>query len=70
MQLTKHRNTFTLTMSPEDLVFLVNTLGSDPQTTEQQEKVTEVLKELTKFYSFAVSYEQYMQEQEALTKST
>jgi hypothetical protein len=70
MQLTKHRNTFTLTMSSEDLVFLVNTLGSDPQTTEQQEKVTEVLKELTKFYSFAVYYEQYMQEQEALTKST
>ena len=68
MQLTKHRNTFTLTMSPEDLVFLVNTLGSDPQTTEQQEKVTEVLKELTKFYSFAVSYEQYMQEQEAIAE--
>ncbi len=70
MQLTRHRDTFTLTMSSEDLVFLVNTLGSDPQTTEQQEKVTEVLKELTKFYSFAVYYGQYMQEQEALTKST
>jgi hypothetical protein len=68
MQLNKHRDTFTLTMSSEDLVFLVNTLGSDPQTTEQQEKVTEVLKELTKFYSFAVSYEQYMQEQEAIAE--
>jgi len=68
MQLTKHRDTFTLNMSFEDLIFLVNTLGSDPQTTEQQEKVTKVLKELTKFQAFAISYEQYMLEQEAIAE--
>lgn len=68
MQLTKHRDTFTLTMSSEDLVFLVNNLGSDPQTTVDQEKVTEVLKELTKFQQFAISFEQYMLEQEALAE--
>ena len=70
MQLTKHRDTFTLSMSAEELVFLVNVLGSDPQSVEQQEKVTEALKELTKFKAFAISYEQYMQEQEALVEST
>ncbi len=70
MQLTKHRDTFILNMSSEDLIFLVNTLGSDPQTTEQQEKVTKVLKELTKFQAFAISYEQYMLEQEALAERT
>ncbi len=64
MRLTKHRDTFMLTMSAEDLIFLVNTLGSDPVSVEQQEKVTNTLKELTKFQSFAMSYEQYMQEQE------
>ena len=69
MQLTKHRDTFTLTMSSEDLVFLVNNLGSDPQTTVDQEKVTKVLKELTKFQQFAISFEQYMLEQEALAES-
>lgn len=68
MQLTKHRDTFNLSMSAEELVFLVNVLGSDPQSVEQQEKVTEALKELTKFKSFAISYEQYMQEQEALAE--
>ena len=68
MKLTKHRDTFTLTMSSEDLIFLVNNLGSDPQTTVDQEKVTEVLKELTKFQQFAISYEQYMLEQEALAE--
>ena len=68
MQLTKHRDTFTLTMSSEDLVFLVNNLGSDPQTTEDQEKVTKVLKELTKFQQFAISFEQYMLEQEAIAE--
>ena len=46
MQLTKHRDTFTLTMSSEELLFLVNNLGSDPQSTEDQEKVTECLREL------------------------
>ena len=69
MQLTKHRDTFTLTMSSEDLVFLVNNLGSDPQTTVDYVKVTEVLKELTKFQQFAISFEQYMLEQEALAES-
>ena len=44
MKLTKHRNTFNLEMSSEELVFLVNNLGSDPQTTEDQEKETEALK--------------------------
>jgi hypothetical protein len=68
MQLTKHRDTFTLNMSSDELIFLVNTLGSNPQTLEQQEQVTKTLKELTKFYSFAISYEQYMQEQEALAE--
>ena len=68
MKLTKHRDTFTLAMSPEELIFLVNNLGSDPQTTEDQEKVTEVLKELTKFQQFAISYEQYMLEQERLAE--
>ena len=69
MQLTKHRDEFLLTMSSEDLIFLVNNLGSDPQTTFDQEKVTEVLKELTKFQQFAISFEQYMLEQEALAES-
>ena len=68
MQLTKHRDTFTLIMSSEDLIFLVNNLGSDPQTTVDQEKVTEVLKELTKFQQFAISFEQYMLEQERLAE--
>jgi hypothetical protein len=68
MQLTKHRDTFTLSMSSEDLVFLVNNLGSDPVSVEQQEKVTKVLKELTKFKEFAISFEQYMQEQEAIAE--
>ena len=68
MKLTKHRDTFTLTMSSEDLIFLVNNLGSDPQTTVDQEKVTEVLKELTKFQQFAISFEQYMLEQERLAE--
>lgn len=68
MHLTKHRDTFFLEMSSEDLILLVNTLGSDPQTVEQQEKVTETLKELTKFQSFAVSFEQYMQEQQRIAE--
>lgn len=68
MQLTKHRDTFTLNMSSEDLVFLVNTLGSDPQTVEQQEQVTKVLKELTKFREFAISFDQYMEEQIAIAE--
>lgn len=69
MILTKHRDTFTLSMSSEDLVFMVNHLGSDPVSVEAQEQVTKVLKELTKFKEFAISYEQYMQEQEALAES-
>jgi hypothetical protein len=68
MQLTKHRDTFTLSMSSKDLIFLVNNLGSDPATPEDQIKVTETLKELTKFQAFAISYEQYMLEQEALAE--
>ena len=68
MQLTKHRDTFTLTMSSEDLFFLINNLGSDPQTVEEQEKVTETLKELTKFQQFAEAYEQYMLEQERIAE--
>jgi hypothetical protein len=69
MQLTKHRDEFIITCSPEELVFLVNVLGSDPQSVEQQEEVTKALKELTKFKAFAISYEQYMQEQEALAEN-
>ena len=68
MRLTKHRHTFTLIMSSEDLIFLVNNLGSDPQTTVDQEKVTEALKELTKFQQFAISFEQYMLEQERIAE--
>ena len=47
MKLTKHRDMFSLEMSQEELVFLVNNLGSDPQTMEDQEKVVISLKELT-----------------------
>lgn len=68
MQLTKHRDTFTLNMSSEDLVFLVNNLGSDPVSVEQQEKVTQTLKELTKFREFAISYDQYLEEQIAIAE--
>ena len=68
MELTKHRDEFLLTMSSEDLIFLVNNLGSDPQTTADQEKVTEALKELTKFQQFAISFEQYMLEQERIAE--
>jgi len=68
MQLTKHRDVFTLNMSSDDLVFLVNNLGSDPVSVEAQERVTKVLKELTKFKEFAISFEQYMQEQELLAE--
>jgi hypothetical protein len=50
-------------MSSEDLIFLVNNLGSDPVSVEEQEKVTKVLKELTKFKEFAISFDQYMEEQ-------
>ena len=60
MKLTKHRGTFTLEMSPEDLIFLVNNLGSDPQTTEDQEKVVKVLKELTYFQREAYAYDKYL----------
>ncbi len=66
MQLTKHRDKFSLEMSSEELVFLVNVLGSDPVSTEQQEKVTKALKELTKFQVFYQSLEEYIQKQEAL----
>ena len=68
MQLTKHRDVFTLNMSSDDLVFLVNNLGSDPVSVEAQERVTKVLKELTKFKEFAISYDQYMLEQEAIAE--
>jgi hypothetical protein len=44
MQLTKHRDTFTIQMDKEELIFFANNLGSDPQSTEDQEKVTEWLK--------------------------
>jgi len=63
MILTKHRDTFTLNMSSEDLIFLVNNLGSDPSSPEDQIKVVDVLKELTKFKEFAISFDQYMNEQ-------
>ncbi len=68
MRLTKHRDTFMLTMNDQELIFLVNNLGSNPQTVKDQEKVTESLKELTKFQQFAISYEQYMLEQEAIAE--
>lgn len=64
MQLTKHRNEFTLTMSSEELVSLVNLVGSNPQNVYEQEKVVEYLKELTKFKVFYESLEKYLQEQE------
>ena len=64
MQLTKHRDTFTLTMSSEDLIFLVNNLGSDPQSMEDQLKVVDWLKELTYFQQAAYAYEQYLQTME------
>jgi hypothetical protein len=63
MRLTKHRRTFNLEMSAEELVFLVNHLGSDPQTTEDQEKVTEYLKELTHFQRFYEAYDRYLEEE-------
>ena len=66
MQLTKHRNEFTLTMSSEELVSLVNLVGSDPQNVIEQEKSVEILRELTKFKVFYESLEKYLQEQEAL----
>lgn len=66
MQLTKHRNEFTLTMSSEELVSLVNLVGSDPQNVIEQEKAVEILRELTKFKVFYESLEKYLQEQEAL----
>ncbi len=68
MRLTKHRDTFMLTMNDQELIFLVNNLGSNPQTVKDQEKVTESLKELTKFQQFAISFEQYMLEQEAIAE--
>jgi len=52
MQLTKHRDTFTIQMDKEELIFLANNLGSDPLTTEDQEKVTEWLKECAKMVVF------------------
>ena len=58
MIMTKHRATFNLQLSPQDLLFLVNNLGSDPQSTEDQEQVTEWLREITRFmkeeYGFSV----------------
>ena len=68
MKLTKHRDTFNLEMSADELIFLVNNLGSDPQTTEDQELVTKYLRELTKLQCFSISYEQYMQEQENIAE--
>jgi hypothetical protein len=55
-------------MFAEELIFLVNNLGSDPQTLEDQEKVTKALRELTKLQAFSISYEQYMLEQEAIAE--
>lgn len=69
MQLTKHRDTFTLQMTADELVFLVNNLGSDPVDTISQEKITETLKELTKFREFAISYDQYIAEQIAIAEA-
>ena len=60
MQLTKHRGTFNLEMSSEELVFLVNNLGSDPQSTEEQEEVVNWLKKLTYFQQEAYAYERYL----------
>lgn len=54
MQLTKHRDKFNLEMSPEELIFLVNNLGSDPQCTQDQVKVVDWLKELTHFIHYEV----------------
>ena len=60
MKLTKHRGTFTLTMSSEELIFLVNNLGSDPQSTEDQVKVVDWLKELTHFQRYYEAYDKYL----------
>ncbi len=54
--MTKHRATFNLQLSPQDLLFLVNNLGSDPQSTEDQEQVTEWLKEIVRFMSDEYGY--------------
>jgi hypothetical protein len=60
MRLTKHRRTFNLEMSAEELVFLVNLLGSNPQTVEEQELVTKWLKELTHFQRYYEAYDKYL----------
>ena len=46
MQLTKHRDMFYMQLSPDELVFMVEHMGSNPQTDENQEKVSEWLKEM------------------------
>ena len=67
MKLTKHRDKINLEMSTEELIFLVNVLGSDPQSAEEQEKVTETLRELTKFQQYFMYYGEYPQEMQANT---
>jgi len=69
MRLTKHRDTFMLTMSAEDLIFLVNNLGSDPVSMEDQLKVVDTLKELTWYQQEAYAYDQYLTEQERIMDS-
>lgn len=49
MNITRHRNDIQVNLSPQELIFLVNHLGSDPQTTEGQETVTQWLKEIVRF---------------------
>jgi len=68
MILTKHRDKLNLEITKEELLFLINNLGSNPQTVEDQELVTKYLRELTSLQSFAISYEQYMLEQEAIAE--
>jgi len=56
MQLTKHRDVFTLNMSSDDLVFLVNNLGSDPVSVEAQERNEECSNLLAKVYFAAADF--------------
>ena len=60
MRLTKHRDTFMLTMNAKELVFLVNNLGSNPQTVQDQEEIVKVLNELTYYQQEAYAYDKYL----------
>ena len=59
MQLTRHRDEYTLTMSLGELIFLVENLGSDPLSVADQERVTEWLHELTYFHTNPEVYKEY-----------